>query len=290
MSSSGSECAAAKNGKGVHHLTDPLLTPSPPPLSLKLKTSALDKFRLPIDVKEGYLGELTLSIPWSNLKGKPVRVLVENVHLLAAPKNASAEVDEEEEEERAQAAKQEKLANAELLGRDSGANVGMSAEEAQKNESFTSSLVTKIVDNLQITVKNIHVRYEDTLSNPEHPFSAGFTLAEFSAVSTDSNWNPTFVQNSAEGIHKVSMTASPAHTWHTFRGADKPTTHSTDSSLASSLSRYTGTPTPSPSPASPQTPPRANSASSSLAMAATRPTSTSSSPFRAPGVSSCAAR
>ncbi|CAO1616705.1 unnamed protein product [Parajaminaea phylloscopi] len=183
--------------------------------NLRLKTSALDKFRLPIDVKEGYLGALTLSIPWSNLKGKPVRVLVENVHLLAAPKNASAEVNEAEEEERAQAAKQEKLANAELLGRDSASAVGMSAEEAQKSESFTSSLVTKIVDNLQITVRNIHVRYEDKLSNPEHPFAAGFTLSEFSAVSTDSEWNPTFIQNSAEGIHKLARLESLSLYWDT---------------------------------------------------------------------------
>lgn len=46
--------------------------------------------------------------------------------MLAAPKNASVPVDEEEEEERAQAAKQEKLANAELLGRDGPQQVGMS--------------------------------------------------------------------------------------------------------------------------------------------------------------------
>ncbi len=100
--------------------------------NLRLKTSALDKFRLPIDVKEGYLGDLTLSIPWSNLKGKPVRILVENVYLLAAPKNSSVEVDEEEEDQRAQAAKQEKLTNAELLGRDSGQSVGMSSEDEQR--------------------------------------------------------------------------------------------------------------------------------------------------------------
>lgn len=32
--------------------------------NLRLKKEALDKFRLPVDVKEGYLGDLTLSIPW----------------------------------------------------------------------------------------------------------------------------------------------------------------------------------------------------------------------------------
>ncbi|KAJ9479242.1 Vacuolar protein sorting-associated protein 13 [Pseudozyma hubeiensis] len=181
--------------------------------NLRLKTSALDKFRLPIDVKEGYLGDLTLSIPWSNLKGKPVRILVENVYLLAAPKNSSVEVDEQEEAQRAQAAKQEKLANAELLGGSS--QVGVSSEDEQKNQSFTSSLITKIVDNLQFTVRNIHIRYEDSLSNPEHPFSAGITLAEFSAVSTDANWNPTFIQNSGDGIHKLARLESLSVYWDT---------------------------------------------------------------------------
>lgn len=33
--------------------------------NLRLKKEALDKFRLPVDVIEGYLGDLTLSIPWS---------------------------------------------------------------------------------------------------------------------------------------------------------------------------------------------------------------------------------
>lgn len=33
--------------------------------NLRLKKEALDKFRLPVDVIEGYLGELTLNIPWS---------------------------------------------------------------------------------------------------------------------------------------------------------------------------------------------------------------------------------
>ena len=31
--------------------------------NLRLKRTALDKFQLPLDVKEGYLGRLTLSIP-----------------------------------------------------------------------------------------------------------------------------------------------------------------------------------------------------------------------------------
>lgn len=178
--------------------------------NLRLKRTALDKFRLPVDVKEGYLGQLTLYIPWSNLKGKPVRVLVENVSLLAAPRVTSVEVDEEEEEERAQALKQAKLQEAELLAQ------GLPNKGDDKQaESFISSLVTKIVDNVQITVRNIHVRYEDSISNPQFPFSIGLTLAELSAVSTDENWEPTFVTNSAFGIHKLARLDSLSMYWNT---------------------------------------------------------------------------
>lgn len=181
-----------------------------------MKKSALDKFHLPIDVQTGFLGELTLSIPWSNLKGKPVRVLVDNVFVLARPRSASVDVDEDEEEERTQAVKQSKLASAELIGQD---QIGNDA----KQESFTQSLVTKILDNLQITVRNIHIRYEDKLSNPQHPFSAGITLSEFSAVSTDENWTPTFIQNSSQGIHKIARLDSLSLYWDTdsdFIGRD----------------------------------------------------------------------
>jgi vacuolar protein sorting-associated protein 13A/C len=117
--------------------------------NLRLKKEALDKFRLPVDVVEGYLGDLTLSIPWSNLSGKPVRVLVENVYLLAVPTDSS-KATPEEDRKRAQAAKLEKLENAEALS--TSPTSGMTAEEEKKNESFTTSLVTKIVDNLQIEV------------------------------------------------------------------------------------------------------------------------------------------
>ena len=32
--------------------------------NLKLRKAALDKFNLPVEVVEGYIGELKLSVPW----------------------------------------------------------------------------------------------------------------------------------------------------------------------------------------------------------------------------------
>jgi hypothetical protein len=35
----------------------------------------------------GYLGELTLVIPWSNLRSEPVKIIIDHVYLLAEPKS-----------------------------------------------------------------------------------------------------------------------------------------------------------------------------------------------------------
>lgn len=180
--------------------------------NLELRKEALDQLKLPINVIEGHLGELTLSIPWSNLRGAPVKVFIEDVFLLASPKE-EAEYNEEEEERRKQRLKMEKLDSAELLKERS--QEGLSPEEQKRTQSFTESLVTKIVDNLQVTVKNIHVRYEDAISAPGHPFALGVTLEEFSAVSTDGEWNPTFIHDSTKTTHKLATLGALAVYWNT---------------------------------------------------------------------------
>ncbi|EPS41948.1 hypothetical protein H072_4103 [Dactylellina haptotyla CBS 200.50] len=168
--------------------------------------------KLPLNVSEGHLGRLTLQIPWSNLKNKPVKVTIEDVFLLATPKQDS-EYDEEDEERRRQTLKQEKLESAELVHERTTS--GLSEEEQQKHQSFTESLVTKIVDNLQVTIKNIHIRYEDSISTPGHPFALGFTLEEFSAVSTNENWLPIFIQGNVAVTHKLGKLSSLAIYWNT---------------------------------------------------------------------------
>ena len=72
-------------------------------------------------------------------------------------------------------------------------------------DGFLAQLTTKVVvDNLQFTMKNIHIRYEDKISDPGHPFAAGITLKELSALSTDENWNPKFISDPTSTINKVS--------------------------------------------------------------------------------------
>ncbi|KAI9493351.1 hypothetical protein BDB00DRAFT_946102 [Zychaea mexicana] len=171
--------------------------------NLKLKREALDKLDLPVDVLEGHLGELTLNIPWSNLKGKPVMVYIKDVYVLAGPRSEST-MTADELDERQYQQKMRKVANSELVKPISDA----------KNETFAEQLTTKILNNLQFSVTNIHVRYEDNVSAPQR-FAAGITLSELSAISTDENWMPQTIGDAINTIHKLATLESLSIYWNT---------------------------------------------------------------------------
>ncbi|PPQ64275.1 hypothetical protein CVT24_008413 [Panaeolus cyanescens] len=174
--------------------------------NLKLKKGALDKFQLPVDVLEGHLGKFTLSLHWMNLGNQPVEILVEDVYLLVVP-SPQYSTNAEEDEARAQSAKAERLENAELLHVKGQAET---QEDSTQTQGLIQSLITKVINNVQITVKNVHIRYEDNMSVPGHPFAAGITLAGFTAESVNNEWRPAFIESTAGAIHKLARLESLA--------------------------------------------------------------------------------
>lgn len=63
-------------------------------------------------------------------------------------------------------------------------------------------LVTQIIKNIQLNIKNIHIRYEDKVTSPK-PFSLGITLSDLHVVSTDENWKPAITKEDITKIFKV---------------------------------------------------------------------------------------
>lgn len=116
-----------------------------------------------------------MTLHWRDLGNKPVEITIEDVYLLVVS-SASNESNAEEDEERAQAVKAEKLESAEILQMrgqtDSTTRAPLSytlrrfLRFISETHGLWDSLVAKIVNNIQITVKNIHVRYEDDQSCP----------------------------------------------------------------------------------------------------------------------------
>ena len=59
--------------------------------------------------------------------------------------------------------------------------------------SFGTSFIGTIIENLQVKISNVHIRYEDDVSIPSKPIVCGFSLDCLSAQSCDENWIPKFV-------------------------------------------------------------------------------------------------
>lgn len=58
--------------------------------------------------------------------------------------------------------------------------------------SYGTSLVTNIVENLELKIRNVHIRYEDALTISDQRFSCGITIDSLTARSCDSNWLPGY--------------------------------------------------------------------------------------------------
>ena len=67
-------------------------------------------------------------------------------------------------------------------------------EELAKEAGMLKSLTTKIIDNLQVTINNVHVRVEnEDLEDDKATFSLGITLQSLLFNTTDQKWNKMFI-------------------------------------------------------------------------------------------------
>nr|DAD29104.1 TPA_asm: hypothetical protein HUJ06_030572 [Nelumbo nucifera] len=156
---------------------------------LKLKAEALNSLRLPVTVKAGFVGTITLKVPWKSLGKKPVIVLIDRVFVLACPVPDGRTLKAEDREKLFEA-KLKQIEEAELATLEAKAKSKM--ENSAGGNSWLGSLIATIIGNLKISISNVHIRYEDSISNPGHPFSSGVTLAKLAAVTTDDQGNETF--------------------------------------------------------------------------------------------------
>lgn len=157
---------------------------------LKLKAEALNSLKLPVTVKAGFVGTITLKVPWKSLGKEPVVVLIDRVFVLAHPAPDGQSLKEEDREKVFEAKLQQieeiELATLEATTRRS------KVEATSGGNSWLGSLIATIIGNLKVTISNVHIRYEDTVSNPGHPFCSGVTLSKLAAVTMDEQGNETF--------------------------------------------------------------------------------------------------
>lgn len=102
---------------------------------LHLKKTLLERFGLPVDIVAGDIGNLSVTIPWTQLKSQPVKIVIDDVYVLARAR-PQGKVDLEEDARIEQATKQERLKSAEEVD-NAASQVGRGAQtdEGQFNGS-----------------------------------------------------------------------------------------------------------------------------------------------------------
>ncbi|XP_077474724.1 intermembrane lipid transfer protein VPS13D isoform X1 [Stigmatopora argus] len=143
--------------------------------NLPLRKDALKEFDLPFEVKTGFIGKITLQIPFYRPHSDPWVISMSQLHLIIGPA-IPQEYDDEKEKEEQRERKKCLLKTLEDK---------FKSECEQKGESYwytvTASVVTRIVENIELNIQDVHLRFEDDTCKPEKPFSFGVCVNNISA-------------------------------------------------------------------------------------------------------------
>ncbi|XP_062868929.1 intermembrane lipid transfer protein VPS13C isoform X1 [Trichomycterus rosablanca] len=167
--------------------------------NLRVKENALSELDAPFKVKAGQVGKLTLKIPWKNLYSEAVVATLDGLYLLVVP-GATVQYDAVKEECYLQEAKQKELQRIEEALQQV---LRQEKHQEEKKDTFAEKLATQIIKNLQVKITNIHIRYEDDLSDPQRPLSMGVTLSELSLQTADENWKTCILNEAAKIFYKL---------------------------------------------------------------------------------------
>lgn len=170
---------------------------------LKLKPEALYELDLPIDVKIGTVGRVNLQIPWAGLYTQPVIVNIEDVLILVGPAISNTFFDPEREKRLTRAAKRKILQDLES-----------EYEMLSGPKNFFENLFTAIVNNIQFYVRNVHIRFEDSISSKDGPLACGFCLQSLSIETTNSKWKPAVTPANATTVYQMMRIESLSVYWN----------------------------------------------------------------------------
>uniref|UniRef100_A0A8C1KFS4 Vacuolar protein sorting 13 homolog D n=1 Tax=Cyprinus carpio TaxID=7962 RepID=A0A8C1KFS4_CYPCA len=141
--------------------------------NLPLRKDALREFDLPFEVKAGVIGKITLQIPFYRPHSDPWVICMSQLNLIIGPA-LPQEYDDVREREAEREQKKQLLKALEDKWK-----------VQQKGESYwysvTASVVTRIVENIELKIQGVHLRFEDDFSNPEKPYAFGVCIKNVSA-------------------------------------------------------------------------------------------------------------
>jgi hypothetical protein len=150
---------------------------------VRLKTKAFDALALPLTVQEGVIGELEVEVAWSNLRATPMHFNIRDVSVIVGL--TSGEQMPQRKAEQLLKDKLEQLLEDEVVRK-----MRLFGEDASSlpEQSFAIRLFSGLVGPLHVSIRNVHLRYEDTTSSEDGPFAVGVRFTDLILETTDESW------------------------------------------------------------------------------------------------------
>ncbi|KAL9243679.1 hypothetical protein vseg_017537 [Gypsophila vaccaria] len=159
--------------------------------NVELILEAFDYLQLPVALNRGRIGRLSIRIPWKKLGWDPIIILLEDVFFSAGPRD-DHEWSADAVERRELAAKKAKLAAAEL------AKLSRRVSDNQAGQSLISHVTGRILDSIQVTMRNVHILYSET---QPYPMQFGLKFSNL-MISKQSSTGPSTLKGKGGQVTK----------------------------------------------------------------------------------------
>ncbi|CAF4513265.1 unnamed protein product [Rotaria sp. Silwood2] len=157
--------------------------------------------------------KLTLQVPWKNIYTQSTKASIDGLFLLVVPKT-EVEYDAKRDEKEQHEAKMKEVHQIEELRKEQEAQKNAKSSD-KNNDTFIERMKLQVIRNLQLSIRNIHVVYEDKSAKPDRPFAFGFTLNYITLHTTTPTWQPTLLKEDTPVIHKLGDLSALAIYWNT---------------------------------------------------------------------------
>ena len=202
---------------------------------LQLKSSALSSLDLPVCVLRGSVASLKIAIPWKNLGKSPTVIQVDGLIAIIGPSDdksfTSSDLQRHSSDlKRRILERAEKIAYAYISGELQKKELSRMAASAMnkkkaKNTSWITSLgvsyaqgvLAKMLANIELKFRDIHIRYEDCAVIPGFCIQAGITIAEIFVVTTDEDWFESSASNNSRIKRRANGNGSIMYKTATLR-------------------------------------------------------------------------
>ncbi len=170
-----------------------------------IRPEALSRLQLPLRLELGRIQSLRVKIPWRKLASQSVEIELVGLYVVLVPIDSQSWAYDKSGFVRLV---KERLELHEIRRVQSQTQKLLSAEEALRSKSFLQRLTAKVLDNLRITIRDIHVRFE--FRTGLHTFSTGLMLAKVDYCTTSANWQPNS-QTVSSGVVQDRIYTNSSH-------------------------------------------------------------------------------